>query len=109
MKSRQPNKEERDWLEKSFQVPCLACSLFHEEDDTPAEYHHIRGHNDKGAHLLGFSLCAKHHRISDRAHPKRWISRHGDGKHIFEDRYMMEGAFLEIQQEMVAQVATSTI
>ena len=109
MKSRTPRKEEQVWLDKSFQVPCLACSIFHEAEDTPAEYHHMKGHTHDNVHLLGFSLCDKHHRISDTLHPKRWISRHGDGKVLFEERYMKEGAFLERQKEMVAQVETSTI
>lgn len=99
--SRTPTKEEREWLQWCFQIPCLACKHFAGVYDTPAEYHHTRGKTDPGAHLDGFCLCERHHRISDTQHPKRWISRHGDGKRLFEARYCKEGEFLALQRKEV--------
>ena len=106
---RKPTVLEQDWLNHSFQIPCLACRLFHNVEDSPAEYHHINGKTKPGAHFAGFSLCSKHHRISDTIHPKRWVSRHGDGKRIFQDRYMPEGAFLKEQQKQVLALRKRTI
>ncbi len=99
--SRTPTKAEADWIALCVQIPCLACSQFAGIPDSPAEYHHTRGKTDPGAHLDGFSLCARHHRISDTQHPKRWISRHGDGKRLFEARYCPEGQFLAMQRQAV--------
>lgn len=109
MNGRTPNVEEQIWLDKCHQVPCLACMLFHDIPDSPAEYHHTRGQRKPGAHFLGFSLCTKHHRISDHQHPKRWISRHGDGRTIFQAKYMQEGAFVEEQRREVTRLESQTV
>lgn len=109
MQSRTATKYEKEYLKLSEQVPCLACALFHDTPDTPAEFHHICGKTKIEAHLNGFSLCEKHHRISDTRHPKRWISRHGDGRMIFEARYMPEGAFLLEQQREVARIKNMAV
>lgn len=101
MNGRKPTALEASWLGKCQQIPCLACSLFHDVHDTPAETHHIRGQRGKLAHLESFSLCPRHHRQSDTHHPKRWISRHGDGKRLFESRYMPEKAFLAEQAQRI--------
>jgi hypothetical protein len=109
MKGRTPNKNEKVWLNHSHLIPCLACSIFHDTPDTPAEYHHIRGKTKEGAHLNGFSLCASHHRHKDNEKPPRWISRHGDGKAQFEARYMPENGFLEEQKRKVMQLKRTII
>ena len=102
LKSRTPNKAEKNWLDLSHQIPCLACSLFHGVHDTPAEYHHIKGKTALNAHLTGFSLCANHHRHKDAQ--KRWTSRHGDGLKAFERAYMPEINFLSEQIERVNEL-----
>lgn len=109
MNGRDATKAEAEWIEKSKQIPCLVCKLYHNIPDTPAEYHHIDGQTKPGAHFKGFSLCARHHRIKDNQSPPRWISRHGSGRVIFEARYMPEGAFLVVQQELVRQLEGDTV
>jgi len=101
---RTPTKEEQEWLDLSHQVPCLACKHYAEAPDTPAEYHHTRGKTEPGAHLDGFSLCERHHSIPDNFHPKRWISRHGDGKRLFELRYCSEREFIKLQRAEVEAI-----
>ena len=107
MQSRTPNAVERAYLELAFQIPCLACALFHDANDTPAEYHHTRGKTEPNAHLAGFSLCSRHHRIADPQ--KRWISRHGDGKTAFEKRYMSEADFLTEQRSQILELTERCI
>lgn len=109
MNARRATIAESDWIEVSKQVPCLACALFHEQPDTPAEYHHTDGQTKPNAHFKGFSLCEKHHRISDNRHPKSWISWHGDGKSLFEARYMVAGAFIAEQERRVAEIHSLTV
>jgi hypothetical protein len=109
LKSRTPTAEEKEWLELSHLVPCLACALFHDTHDTPAEYHHVNGKMRIDAHRDGYSLCEKHHRVRDNQHPKRWISRHGDGRTLFEARYMPEGAFVQEQRRAVEALKKSFV
>ena len=108
MNGRTPTKDEREWLEKCQQVPCIVCAEWHGVDDTPAEIHHINGQRKPGAHFLTLSLCTRHHRHPDAKH-KRWISRHGDGKKAFEERYATEGDLLAIQHRYVEQLETRSV
>jgi len=94
MQSRNAKKSEKRHLLLSRLVPCLACALFHDEPDTPAEYHHTSGKTAPDCHFKGFSLCVNHHRIKDSHKPPRWISRHGDGLAAFEQRYRPESSFV---------------
>ena len=100
LQSRKPSKNEYDFLNYSAQIPCIVCEIYHEIPDTPAEIHHLNGKTASGAHLNVLSLCTRHHRVPDRE-PKRWISRHGDGKAAFEARYATERELLEFQRERV--------
>lgn len=97
MKGRAATAEEREWLDLVAQSPCLICKHFHDAPDSPAEIHHLDGKTVEGAHKRTIALCARHHRYADTAYPKRWISRHRDGKHAFEERYIPEEALLALQ------------
>ena len=109
MNGRQPNRHEKKWLDLCVQVPCIVCAEWHGADESPAEIHHIRGQKIPGAHFLVLSLCAKHHRHADCEEPKRWVSRHGDGKAAFERRYAKESELLEIQSRYVENVKERTV
>lgn len=98
MLTRAPTRLEREWLELCYQIPCIVCKHFHAEPNSPSEYHHIVGRNRPKAHLNGICLCARHHRLADNQHPKRWISRHGDGRRLFEQRYAPERELFELQK-----------
>lgn len=80
-----------------LQLPCVVCKHHGIAEDSPGEYHHTNGKTAPGAHYDGFVLCARHHRIPDTVKPKRWVSRHGDGKALFEARYRPETEFIELQ------------
>ena len=109
MNGRTPTAVEREWLAKVLQVPCVVCSEFHGVLDSPAEIHHTNGQTKPDAHLKTLSLCSNHHRISDTRHPKRWISRHGDGRRIFESRYIPEKALLEIQADKIKKLEENIV
>jgi hypothetical protein len=109
MNGRTPTKDEKIWLEKCQQIPCIVCAMFHGIADSPAEIHHTDGQQKPNAHLKTLSLCTRHHRISDNRHPKRWISRHGDGKLLFQSRYMPERELLEYQALQVRSLEENCI
>lgn len=98
MHGRKANSEEREWLALLEQMPCIVCDMFHEAADTPAEIHHLNGQTAPCCHLQSIALCDKHHRRPDNQKPKRWISRHGDGKAAFEARYLPEHELLAYQK-----------
>ena len=99
--SRKALAHEAEWLGLIEQLPCIVCEVFHDEYDTPAETHHIDGQTKPDAHLKTIRLCTKHHSQKDNTRPKRWLSRHGDGKTIFQNRYFHEMDLLKLQQERV--------
>lgn len=104
MQSRKADSTEKVWLNLIGQLPCIVCEMFHGADDTPAEIHHIDGKTKPNAHLKTIKLCAKHHRHKDNSHPKRWMSRHGDGKFKFQTRYIHELGLLDLQRHKVAEL-----
>ena len=61
MKGRQPNKQEKLWMDSISQVGCIVCKLLYDAY-TPAEIHHIDGKTKKasedypGCHLLTRSV-----------------------------------------------------
>ena len=107
--SRPPTKSEADWLDCCAQIPCVVCELYHGIKDTPAEIHHTDGKTKPEAHRRVISLCSRHHRIADTHQPKRWISRHGDGRALFEASYCSEGQLLEEQEKRVNRLRENTI
>jgi len=109
MQSRSPTAEEKEWLNLLAQMPCIVCSECHGVHDSPAEIHHINGKTRKNAHLKTIALCSKHHRHKDNNHPSRWISRHGDGRTIFQEKYMNEYALLDRQREAVAKMRLNIV
>lgn len=88
------NKAEKAWIAKVYDYGCVVCKWFYDEE-SPCACHHLDGQTKKGAHLKSIGLCGNHHQIPDNNKPKRWISRHGDGKAAFEKEYGNEYDLLE--------------
>ena len=108
MKGRSATKVEKERLNVLEQFPCLVCEVFFAICDTPAEIHHLRGQRIPGAHLYTIALCSKHHRHKDNQKPPRWISRHGDGKAMFEETYAEEARLLLMEHDRVEQFKINT-
>lgn len=68
---------------------CLVCRKYYGVD-SPCSFHHMDGRTKSGAHFHGYGLCSNHHQIADTQKPRRWASRHGDGKAAFEAEYGSE-------------------
>ena len=109
LQGRTPTKEEREWFELVSQLPCIVCANYHGVKDTPAEIHHVNGRTVELAHLQIIPLCTPHHRTPDNRNPKRWISRHGDGKAAFERRYISEKELLVLTAREVERVQKNTV
>lgn len=73
---------------------CIVC-LIDLDLFTPCGIHHIDGQTKTGCHQKTLGLCGNHHQIPDNNKPKRWISRHGDGRAAFEAAYGTEQELLE--------------
>lgn len=100
MKGRTPNSTEKRWMNDCRELGCIVCIVYL-ETFTPPAIHHIDGKTKPGSHLLSIPLCDKHHQHSDNAKPKRWISRHGDGRAAFEKEYAAESELLEITRTRI--------
>lgn len=90
MKGRTPTKEEAQWMSVAQQVGCMACWEQFNFQSPICAVHHIEGKTKPGAHLLTIGLCDRHHQHPDNQEPKRWISRHGDGRKAFAREYGSE-------------------
>lgn len=91
MKGVAPTAAEKDYHDKLISiVGCIVCRNFRGGHNTYSSIHHCVGRTKKGCHMMVLPLCDKHHQIADTQKPKRWISRHGDGKAIFEKTYGRE-------------------
>lgn len=101
--TRKATKTEQAWLSLLAQLPCLICQLYHHIYDSPSEIHHIDGQTKPDCHRKTLALCNKHHRHKDNDTPKKWVSRHGDGKSCFESRYMPENGLLKVQIHLVQE------
>jgi len=95
MKGRTPTTREKEWMAAARETGCIVCSEFLGVD-TPAAIHHIDGKTKPDAHYMTIPLCGKHHQEKDNHRPKRWISRHGDGRIAFEDEYGCESELLSL-------------
>lgn len=60
MTGRTPNAEEKRFMKKMGQLPCVAC-LLNGEHSPQISLHHIDGRVKPGAHLLILPLCVYHH------------------------------------------------
>ena len=109
LSGRNPTRDEASWLDMVKQTPCIACAQFHDEPNSVSEIHHIEGKTKALAHKKSFALCAFHHRIKDNQTPPRWVSRHGDGKRAFEERYMTEEAFLMEQTRQCKRIKSNQV
>ena len=97
MKSRNPTRAERDWMDAITNHGCVVCQrefgIF-----TDAEIHHIDGKTKPGAHLKTIPLCYRHHREGEDCNG--YTSRHPYKKR-FEGRYGREEELLEaLQREL---------
>ena len=89
MRGRSPTKQEKRFMDDLCQIGCVACRV--SGFSTPlVSPHHIDGKTKPGAHFNTIPLCGKHHQEPDTHKPKRWISRHGDGRAAFEREYGKE-------------------
>lgn len=100
---RTPTSEEKQWMDRICQVGCIVCRLTR-EIFTPCSPHHMEGKTKPGAHLLTIGLCSGHHQVPDNKEPKRWVSRHGDGRAAFEQAYMPETDLLELSRQLVSNL-----
>lgn len=100
MQGRTPTKEEKEWMNQASQLGCIVCRLY-VETISPCSIHHTDGKVKPGAHLKTIGLCGRHHQIPDNEKPKRWISRHGDGKKAFEREYKTETELIEITRGLI--------
>lgn len=89
MKGRKPNAEEKRFMDRMCSLGCVVCLKFHGVE-SPCSFHHMDGRTKPGAHYHGIGLCGNHHQVADTQKPKRWVSRHGDGKFEFEEAYESE-------------------
>ncbi len=104
MKGRSPTVEEIQWMDDICNlgaVGCVVCWFCRGVSNPRVSPHHIDGRTKPGAHFLTIALCSKHHQEKDNQKPPRWISRHGDGKKAFEERYGTELEFLELTSVLV--------
>lgn len=109
LQTRTPTKAEAEWLFWVKQLPCIVCARYHQIKDTPAEIHHLEGRNIEFAHLRSIPLCTNHHRTPDNQKPKRWTSRHGDGKDAFERRYTSEAQLLAMTTHEIFKIQKNTV
>ena len=91
LKGRNPNKSEKQHMDKVVQLGCIVCRnkgfL-----NTPAEIHHVKGKTIENAHLFVLPLCFNHHRqggmeepfISRHPYKKRFIQAYGTEEQLLE-------------------------
>lgn len=102
MKGRTPNAQEKQFMDRMCQLGCLVCRKYYGVQ-SPCSFHHMDGRTKPGAHLHGYGLCGHHHQIADSQKPKRWISRHGDGRKAFEDAYGSEMDLYHYALELMSE------
>lgn len=103
-----PTAEERQWMDRICQIGCIVCRLTRELF-TPCSPHHIEGKTKPGAHKLTIGLCTRHHQVPDNRKPRRWTSRHGDGRAAFESAYMPELDLLEVTRQLVSRLVAAGV
>ena len=97
MKSRNPTRAEREWMDAIVQHGCVVCKKQYGVFTEP-EVHHIDGKTKTGAHLKTIPLCYRHHR--EGVDTDVYTSRHPYKKR-FEERYGTEQEQLEdLQREL---------
>lgn len=99
MGKRSYTKVDKIRAEKLRELGCIVC--WSHDRFTPPAIHHIDGQTKEGCHALTIPLCPKHHQEKDNHKPPRWISRHGDGRALFEATYGDELRLLERTNEMI--------
>ena len=92
MKGRTPTKDEKKHLNAVRELGCIVCRQF--GVSSPGVPHHINGKTTPGAHFDVINLCQNHHQTKSNDKPPYWISRHGDGRRLFELAYGTEKGLL---------------
>lgn len=100
MKGRNPTKQEKEFMGCLVDLGCIVCLKFHDVY-TPCSPHHVDGKTRTGSHFRTIGLCSRHHQIPDNNKPKRWISRHGDGRFAFESKYGTEKSLMDETREIL--------
>ena len=100
---------EARYLNWVAQLDCMVCKRFHCVDGSPSEIHHTAGRVAPDCHFAVIALCTRHHRHKDNHTPKRWLSRHGDGKTAFETRYASEAELVEATRAAVEKLKENHI
>ena len=81
---------------------CIVCEKYYWVY-THASPHHMDGKTKPGAHYKVIPLCGRHHQVADTQKPKRWVSRHGDGKRAFEAEYGTEQELYHYALELMGE------
>lgn len=94
MNGRNPNKAEKEWLDKICDFGCVVC--FNEfKLHSPAEPHHLDGCRKPGAHFKTIPLCDQHHRNGGYG-----VALHA-GKAEWERLYGTQQNLLKLVQELI--------
>ena len=97
MKGRNPNKEEKRWLDAISEFGCIVCYNEHSVF-SPASPHHIDGKTKAGAHFNTIPLCAMHHQTGGC--DGNCVARH-PYKFQFEQTYGTEQQLLKQIQGLI--------
>lgn len=103
LKGRTPNKAEKEWMNLVSQCGCIVCIIYHQKSlyEVECSPHHMDGKTKPDAHLKTIGLCQWHHQVPPKPGDDRWVSRHGNGKKAFEERYATEEELLEMQKAII--------
>ena len=93
-------KADKDRGKKLRDLGCIVCLLYLEET-TPPEIHHLDGKTKPGCHQKTIGLCNPHHRTKCNQKYAIWVSRHGDGRFAFEERYDTEQYLLDETNRLI--------
>ena len=93
-------KADKIRADKLRDLGCIVC-LLENGLVTPPAIHHIDGQTKPGCHKLTIPLCPNHHQIKDNGNLLLWVSRHGDGRALFEDTYGTEQYLLDETNRLI--------
>lgn len=97
MSLQNPDKRERDWMDRITRLGCIACRVMG-VFGTPCEVHHILRNGRRISHLESIGLCPSHHRAG--VNNQHVVSRH-PWRREFESRYGPEFWLLQKTRELV--------
>ena len=101
MKCRNPNAEEKRYMNRVGSLGCIVCLLNGIETD--ATIHHCDGRTKKDAHFKILPLCGAHHQIACPV--GSWATRHPPGRNAgraaFEEAYGTEEELMAKVEELL--------